>query len=222
MLARHRGGWPRGLALAVLLSIAVISLACAGDARAVAQGPADATAFVVGVTGGSMYVDLSDVNDRSQRFGTHPRFGFELAGEVRPWLECGVDVGFTMLGESDSLQAILTAQHNDGAAVVTHTQWLAGARVRWLRGTSRWSPYVRGSAGVATLWTSAPGGLGGHESDFAWATGLGLEFYPHRRILLRGEGTYIGQAASGGTCSHAAASLGVFYALPWSALGVAR
>jgi hypothetical protein len=222
MPARHRGGWPYGLPLAVLLAIAAASPARAGDGSAMPQRPADATAFVVGVTGGAMHVDLSDVNDRSQTFGTHPRFGFELAGEVRPWLECGIDVGFTMLGESDSLQAILAAQQVDGAAVVTHVQWLAGTRARWLRGASRWSPYVRGGLGMATLWTSAPGGLGSHASDFAWCAGLGLEFYPHRRILLRGEGTYIGQAASGGAASHAAASLGVFYALPWSALGVAR
>lgn len=220
MPSRPRGGWlrrsaPPALSLVLALSGARAARAAEGTSRS----PAAATAFVVGVTGGAMHVDLPDVNDGSQEFGTHPRFSFELAGAVRPWLECGVDVGFTMLGESDSLQAILDAQGSDAAAVVTHVQWLASARARWLREASRWSPYVRGGAGVATLWTSAPGGLGSHASDPAWCAGVGLEFYPHPRLLLRAEGTYIGQAAPGSVRHHAAASLGVLYAMPWSVFG---
>jgi opacity protein-like surface antigen len=220
MPSRLLGGWmgryaPQAFSL--VIACFVTPPARAGDTAP--RCPAAATAFVVGVTGGVMNVDLPDVNDRTQSFGTHARWSFEMAGEVRPWLECGLDVGFTMLGESDSLQAILDAQGSDAAAVVTHVQWLASARARWLRDASRWSPYVRGGAGMATLWTSAPSGLGSHTNDPAWCAGAGLEFYPHPRLLLRAEGTYIGQATPDGARNHVAASLGILYAMPWSVFG---
>lgn len=221
MTFRPRGDRRRRLALRAALLVLALSLG--GTPARAAEGtpssPAAATAFLVGVTAGAMHIDLPSVNDPTQSFGTHSRFGFELGGEVRPWLECAVEAGFTMLGEVDSLQAILDAQGSNEAAVVTHVQWLASARARWLREASRWTPYVRGGAGMATLWISAPEELGSHASDFAWCAGAGLEFYPHPRLLLRGEGTYVGQAAPDGAHHHAGASLGVFYAMPWSAFG---
>ena len=226
MTFRPRGDRRRRLAPRAALFVLAVELglpwALAAPARAdggTSAGPAAATAFILGVTAGPMSIDLPTVNDPTESFGTHARFGFDLGVEVRPWLEAGVEVGFTMLGEADSLQAILDAQGSDAAAVVTHVQWLVSARARWLRGASRWSPYVRGGAGMATLWISAPEGLGSHASDLAWCAGAGLDFYPHPRLLLRAEGTYVGQAASGGASHHAGALLGVYYAMPWSAFG---
>ena len=195
----------------------VIALAVAAAPRqAVAgDGYADRTAVLLGAGGGIAFIDLPDVNDPGRTFGSGGRMQFEIGGEVRPWLEIGADLAFTALGESDSLNAILASWGSSETSAVTHVQSGVVVRARWL-GARRWAPFARVGAGVAGLWMSAPGGLGGHVLDPAWSAGGGLELDAHRLVVLRAEGQYAGQAADGGVRSHAAATLSVLLAIPRS------
>jgi len=174
------------------------------------------TLAVLGVGGGVMRVDLPDVNDPSRSFGTEPRVGFEVGAELRPWLELGADLGLTSLGESDSLNAILVQRGASGTSAVTHVQSGVFARVRWIP-SARWAPWLRAGGGIAGLWTSAPLDLGGHEVDAAWNAGLGLDFFAHRRLLIRAEGLYLGQETDGGVASHSIATLSLLFAVGRSA-----
>jgi len=177
---------------------------------------ADRTAALVGAGAGVASIDLPDVNDRSQTYGAHGRIVFGLGGEVRPWLELGASVAFTALGESDSLNAILIGQGSTQTSSITHVQSALVARVRWLHGSTRWAPYARVGAGVDGVWTTAPGGLGGHVLDPGWDAGAGVEIYAHRLLVVRAEGLYAGQSTDAGSAHHFAATIGLLIAVPRS------
>lgn len=179
----------------------------------------DRTAVLVGVGGGAMRVDLPDPNHPGESFGTRPRLCFDLGYEANPWLEVGADVALAMLGESDSLNAILRQGGSKEVAPFTLVQAALDVRARWIAGNGRWAPYARAGAGVSALSLSAPGALGRRDRDPAWNLGGGVEFYARRRIVLRAEGLYVGQAAQGGTRHHAVAGLTLLYALPRAAFG---
>ena len=205
----------RRVVLARAVAIASFAMVALSPCRTLAgERFADGTGVLIGAGGGVTSVDLPDVNDPTRTFGSNARVQLDLGALVRSWLELGTDVAFTVLGESDSLNSILVSQGSSEKSAVTHVQAGVVARAKWLRGESRWAPFGRLGAGVAGLWTSAPGGLGGHELDAAWSAGGGLEVYAHRMLVVRAEGQYCGQAAEGGMRHHAAAVLSVLLAIP--------
>jgi hypothetical protein len=61
---------------------------------------------------------------------------------------------------------------------------------------------------------AAPDEPGFTAADLVWTAGAGSELWVHRRLLLRAEALYVGQAARGGTRAHVVAQLGVGYAFP--------
>jgi hypothetical protein len=206
----------RALGRGIVLSSALLAGTLSNAHGQTGTRFADRTAVLLGAGAGVASIDLPDANQPSQRFGAHGRIVFDLGGEVRPWLELGGSVGFTALGESDSLNAILAANGSTPVSSITHLQSAVVARVRWLHGSTRWAPYARVGAGLDGLWTSAAGGLGGHVLDPGWDAGAGLEVYAHRLLVVRAEGLYAGQATEDGARHHFAATASLLLALPRS------
>ena len=207
------------------MALGFLAAAAAATPRAVAAAGSrypDASAVLVGIGSGVIHVDLADPNRRPQRFGTKLHVNFDLGYEIRPWLELGADLGLGMLGQSDSLNAVLEREQQSGVGHMTFVHAAIDVRGRWLHGSGRWAPYVRAGGGGVTLSLSAPGGLGSRDNDAAANVGGGLEFYAHRRLVLRAEGLDVVQWAGGGARHHAAAGLTLLYALPRSALDSAR
>jgi len=186
------------------------------------ESPYVAPRVVLGVGAGAMHVDLPDPDAGGESFGSRPRVNFVLGYEARPWLELDGEVGFTYLQQSDSLNALLVAQGSQEKALRTHVQAFVDARLRWLRGESRWAAFARAGAGVASLRTSAGDISNERETDPAWNAGLGLDCYVHRHILVRLEGVYIGQSFDDATRHHALAAVAVHYALHAGQLGMDR
>jgi len=190
-------------------------VALPAGAMAEVQGP---PAAVVGVGLGATWVDLPDPNPGRTELGAGTLLRFDLGYAPRPWFEIGGELGLGFLGESDSLNAVLAADSVAGVGTRTHVQALAVARGRWLRAESRWAPFACVGAGVAGLSLAAPGGRGSRELDPAWTAGLGLEWFAHPRLMLRLEGSYLGQAAQASTAHHATACLTLLVGVPRAAL----
>lgn len=210
----------RGPHAGACCSLALVVLAGAAPAARAADATgvrfAERTLALVGAGAGVASIDLPDANRPSQTYGAHGRIVFDLGGEVRPWLELGANVAFTALGESDSLNAILIGMGSSQTSSITHLQSAVVVRIRWLHGSTRWSPYARIGAGVDGVWMSAPGGLGGHVLDPGWDAGAGVELYAHRLLVVRVEGLYAGQSSDEGVRRHFAATAGLLLALPRS------
>jgi hypothetical protein len=176
------------------------------------------SAVLVGVGGGVIHVDLPDPDRHGASFGTKPRLLFDVGYELRPWLELGADLGLGLLGQSDSLNAVIAQSGQSGLAHFTLVHAAVNVRARWLHGSERWAPYARLGFGGVTLSLTAPAGLGSRRNDPAWNVGGGLELYLRPRLVVRAEGLDVAQLASGGTRHHAAVGLTLLYALPRSAL----
>lgn len=206
-------------AVTASLVTSLVLIACSAHAG---ESPYVAPRVVLGAGAGAMYVDLPDPDAGGAAFGSRPRVNFALGFEARPWLELGGELAFTYLPESDSLNALLVAQGSQEKALRTHVQAFADVRLRWLPGESRWAPFVRAGAGIASLHTSAGDISNDRETDPAWNAGLGLDCYVQRHILLRLEGLYIGQTFDDGTRHHGVAAVAVHYALHARQLGMDR
>jgi hypothetical protein len=211
----HRGARHVRLAAAVLAFAAV----CAPHAVTAADlgCPIDSSLVLVALAGGAQHVDLPQFDRPNEDFGTKPRFAFDLGVLARRWFEPHVEVAFTYLGGSDSLDAVLAARGSTDKSLGTLVQAQAGARLRWAR-CGRWQPYAHAAGGVARFRLAAPDEPGFTETDPIWSAGGGVELWLHRRLLVRAEGLYIGQAAPDGTRTHAVAQLALAYAFPRSIL----
>lgn len=168
----------------------------------------------LGLGGGFLRTDLERPEGGRDAFGSRPRVVFDLGLVARPGFEIGADVGFGVLGRSDSLNAWLASRGREGAGAYTlvHTGLLV--RTRWASSARRWVPFLRAGAGIA-IWTlSAPDGLGFREHDPQWNAGGGVEASLHRRLALRAEGLYVGQAAPAGARHDFAAAVSLLLLLP--------
>jgi hypothetical protein len=208
---------PRWFATAV--SAAALA-AITTHVRADSEAPFAAPRVVLGAGAGAMHVDLPDREAAGDAFGTRPLVLFDLGLEARPWLEIGAELDYTYLQESDSLNAALAAQGSDERGLRTLVQATLDARLRWLHGASCWAPFLRAGAGVAAFYTHAGDLVQTWDTDPAWAAGAGLDWYPHRHILLRGEIAYRGQTTDGETAHHAAGTLAIHYAVHRGQLGL--
>lgn len=200
----RRAPFARCARLAVALSSTFV-VAAGGAALA------EPVTVLVGAGGGVVNIDLPDADEPGETYGSRGRVHFEIDLQPIRWLEVGAEVGFAPLGGSDSLDAILVGRGQEPSSTVTHVQ--GGATLRLRRGLgSRWTAFLRAGLGAAGVWASAPEDLGGHEVDFAWNAGAGVDLEPHSRLRLRAEGLYLGQAASPQSAHHAAGSLALLLA----------
>lgn len=161
-----------------------------------------------------MHTDLERPEGGRDAFGDRPRVVFDLGIVTQPWLELGADLAFGVLGASDSVNAVLASRGRDGSGAYTLVQTGCLARARWARPESRWTPFVRAGVGLAIYTLSAPDGLGFREHDPHWNAGGGAEWHLHRRLALRVEALYAGQAAPGGARHDFAAALSLLVLVP--------
>ncbi|MFQ5600939.1 MAG: outer membrane protein [Candidatus Krumholzibacteriia bacterium] len=199
---------------AALLAVSV--LGCSSASVAAETPGRERTLLLMGLGAGALDLDIPHPERPGEDFGARFRLRFDLGYELRSWLEIGAELGIAMLGESDSLNALLRQRGSPGEASYTFVDVGVGVRARWLLGTGRWAPFVRGAVGAATLSLSAPDGLGSRQSDPTWSAGAGLEWTPYTPVVLRFEGRYMGQRSEDATRSHASAELVVLYALSTS------
>ena len=168
---------------------------------------------LVGLEFGAIDVDLPHPERPGESFGACFRLGLQTVYEPTTWLGVDAEVGFSFLGESESLNAILTAQGGEAGAAYTLVDFGVGVCGRWPLGSGRWAPFARASGGLASLALSYPDG-GTRETDPSWSVGAGLEFTLARPVVLRLQGRWLGQRQDdGATRSHVTGELAVFYAL---------
>jgi hypothetical protein len=200
------------------LAMALGSFLAAALAVALAAVPAysapQSPVAVAGIGLGATWVDLPDANVGAADLGATTLLRFDLGYAPRPWLELGGELGLGFAGESDSLNALLTADGITGVATRTHIQALAVVRTRWPRAGARLAPFARAGAGAAGLSFAAPGGRSERDLDPAWTVGGGIDLRAHRRILVRAEAAYVGQAAAGRAAHHAAACISFLAGVP--------
>ena len=165
---------------------------------------------IVGIGGGVLDVDLPDPDRPGESIGLSPRLRFDLGYEISSWFGVDAELGFTMLGGSDSLDAALEEMGLAERSAFTLVDVSAGVRGRWPLGAGRWAPFVRAHYGVATLSLSAPG-TGSRETEPLWKLGGGLEVLPIRVILLRLEAQWLGQRHQDSTRNHVGVDFSVFY-----------
>ena len=167
---------------------------------------------LVGLEFGGIDVDLPHPERLGETFGACFRLGLQAGYEITTWLGVDAEVGFSFLGESDSLNAVLTAQGGEPGAAYTLVDGGIGIVGRWPVGSGRWAPFVRATGGLASLALSWPDG-GTRETDPSWSAGGGVEFTVARPVVLRLQGRWIGQREDDGTVrKHGTAELAVFYA----------
>lgn len=214
----HECSWRvRLAAVATALSIILPAHARAQSNAAVVPELTDAVELgrrlvLVGLECGAVDVDLPHPERPGESFGRQFRLGLQAGYEFTHWLEVDAEVGFSFLGESDSLNAILVAQGGEAGAAYTLVDFGIGVVGRWPLGSGRFAPFVRASGGLASLALSWPEG-GARETDPAWSAGGGLEFSLARPVVLRLQGRWMGQREDDGTTrSHGTAELAAFYA----------
>ena len=167
---------------------------------------------LVGLEFGAIDVNLPHPERPGESFGSQFRLGLQARYEITSWLGIDAEVGFSFLGESDSLNAILEGQGREPGAAYTLVDCGIGVVARWPLGSGRWAPFLRASGGLASLALSSPDG-GTRETDPSWSAGGGVEWTVARPVVLRFQGRWLGQRTDDGiTRSHATAELAVFYA----------
>jgi opacity protein-like surface antigen len=201
-----------GRAAAIGFLIATRLSGAAAPASA-AESHADSTRVLVGVGigAGVLDVDLPDPNRPGETFGPSFRLHFGIGYEISRWLGVDAEIGFTQLGGSDSLDAVLRAMGRDEESAFTLVDFGAGVRARWPLAASTWAPFLRAGGGGATFSLSAPG-FGTRETDPAWSLSGGLEFLPVRAVILRFEGGWLGHQYQDVTRHHVSLDLVVLYA----------
>jgi opacity protein-like surface antigen len=194
-----------GLLLAAFLSGAAVA--------AESSSGSDSTRVLVGVGigAGVLDVDLPDPNRPGETFGPSFRLHLGIGYEITRWLGVDAEIGFTTLGGSDSLDAILRSMGRDDESAFTLVDFGVGVRGRWQLAASRWAPFLRAGAGGATFSLSAPG-FGSRETDPTWNLGGGLEFLPVRAVILRLEGGWLGHQYQDSTRNHVSLDFVVLYA----------
>lgn len=178
----------------------------------------DRRLVVVGIQLGAVDVDLPHPEKRGESFGSRFRLGFQMGYDLTARLAVDADLGFSFLGESDSLNAILEEQGREPGAAYTLVDCSVGLVGRWPLGAGRWAPFVRASGGVVSLALSSPDG-GSRETDPSWSLGGGLELSLARPVLMRAEGRWLAQGAEGATANHITVELALFYAMHRSLFG---
>ena len=215
---KHGWSWASRMRVAaaatgLLVFLPVGVLAQAGTAPAPDPVEPGRRLVLLGLEFGAIDVDIAHPERPGESFGTCFRLGLQAGYEVVSWLGVDAEAGFSFLGESDSLNAILIAQGGEGGAAYTLVDFGIGVVGRWPLGSGRWAPFVRASGGLASLALSSPDG-GTRETDPSWSAGGGLEFTLARPVVLRLQGRWQGQRADDGTTrNHGTAELAIFYAL---------
>lgn len=184
--------------------------AAAGQTR---SGPTDSTRVLVlvGIGAGVLDVDLPDPNHPGAIFGPSFRLSFDLGYEFSDWLGVQAGVGFTMLGGSDSLDAVLRGMGREDESAFTLVDFGAGVRVRWPLASGRWAPFVRAGAGGATFSLAAPG-FGRRDTGPTWSAGGGVEILPVRPVVVRVAASWLGHRYQDVTRNHVGVELVVLYA----------
>jgi hypothetical protein len=167
---------------------------------------------LVGVEFGAINVDLPHPEEPGATFGERFRLGMQLGYEVTRQFALDAELGFSFLGESDSLNAALAAQGREEGAAYTLVDFCIGALARWPLGEGRWAPFVRATAGLVSLALSSPD-LSTRETDPSWSAGGGMEFALARPVVLRFQARWMGQQQDGEPRHHVTGELAVFYAL---------
>lgn len=212
-LALVLAGWCNGDALA--FDGTAVLAGATGSFAAAAENAADVEVasrrlVLVGLETGVIHVDIPHPERSGESFGTRLRLAAQVGYEIGRRFAMDGEIGFSFLGESDSLNAILVSQGRAEGAAYTLVDASLGLTGRWPLG-SRWAPFARASGGLASLALSWPDG-GTRSTDPLWSLGGGLEIGLARPVLLRLQGRWMGQAAGGSTQHHATAELAVFYA----------
>ncbi len=167
---------------------------------------------LVGVEFGAIDVDLPHPEEPGATFGERFRLGMQLGYEVTRRFALDAELGFSFLGESDSLNAALAAQGREEGAAYTLVDFGVGALARWPLGEGRWTPFVRATAGLVSLALSSPD-LSTRETDPSWSAGGGMDFVLARPVVLRFQARWMEQQQDGEPRHHVTGELAVFYAL---------
>jgi len=184
-----------------------------------ATAAADRRLVVLGIQLGAIDVDLPHPEKPGEDFGSRFRLGFQLGYDVTRRLAVDTEVGFSFLGESDSLNAILEGQGREPGAAYTLVDFGVGVVGRWPLGAAgRWAPFLRASGGLVSLALSSPDG-GTRQTDPSWSLGGGLECALARPVLLRAQGRWLAQRDDGTTANHVTFELALFYAMHRSLFG---
>jgi hypothetical protein len=209
-------GLRRILVLLLLAGSLGLASPCHGDPSSDVAD--DRRLVIVGLQLGAIDVDLPHPEKPGESFGSRFRLGFQMGYDVTRRFAVDADLGFSFLGESDSLNAILEAQGRAPGAAYTLLDFGVGLVGRWPLGQGRWAPFVRASGGLVSLSLSWPDG-GERQTDPAWSLGGGLEFALARPVLLRAQGRWLGQRSDGETANHATLELAVYYVMYQSLFG---
>ncbi len=168
---------------------------------------------LVGLEVGAIDVDLPHPEEPGETFGNRFRLGLQVGYEVTRRFALDAELGFSFLGESDSLNAALAAQGREEGAAYTLVDFGIGALARWPLGEEgRWAPFVRATAGIVSLALSSPD-LSTRETDPSWSAGGGMEFVLARPVVLRFQARWMGQQQDGELRHHVTGELAIFYAL---------
>lgn len=211
--SQHRGA--RAILVAAVFAFAALANAAPRPVWALGAGPGAADSALVILSGafGAQRVDLPGFGTAagaSNSIGWRPQASFALGVVLRRWCEPFAELSYTYLPGPDSVR-VVSLGDSVFADLGTLTQVQAGVLIRpWAMGS--WQSYVRLGAGVARLSVASPARFESRATDALWSAGGGLEWWARRHLVVRGEGRYTGQAATGGTRSHLALQLAVGYA----------